>query len=83
MGYQRHEILEQGMALQAAKKYPPQIQTEQLLQALGAVTSWGHDKLSLRFTARTLDNPGDPFAALVDFLDDVIEAECLERTRHK
>lgn len=79
----RHEILEQGMALQAARKYPPEILTEKLLQALGAVTGLGHDKLSLRFTARTLDNPGDPFAALVDFLDDVIEAECIERTRHK
>lgn len=79
----RHDVLEQGIALQKARKYPPQIQTEQLLQALGAVTGLGHDKLSLRFTARTLDNPGDPFAALVDFLDDVIEAESIERTRHK
>ena len=73
----------QAATLQATRKYPPEIQAEQLLQALGAVTCWGHDKLSLRFTARTLDNPGDPFAALVDFLDDVIEAECIERTRHR
>lgn len=73
----------QGAEIQQAKKYPPQIQTEQLLQALGAVTGLGHDKLSLRFTARMLDNPGDPFAALVDFLDDVIDAESKERTKHK
>lgn len=73
----------QAAEIQAARKYPPQIQTEQLLQALGAVTGLGHDKLSLRFTARMLDNPGDPFAALVDFLDDVIDAESKERTKHK
>ena len=73
----------QAAEIQAARKYPSQIQTEQLLQALGAVTGLGHDKLSLRFTARTLDNPGDPFAALVDFLDDVIDAESKERTRHQ
>ena len=79
----RHEILEQGMALQVAKKYPPEISTEQLLSALGRVTGIGKEELSIMFTARTLDNSGDPFAALVDFLDDVIEAECIERTRHK
>ena len=73
----------QAAEIKAARKYPSQIQTEQLLQALGAVTGLGHDKLSLRFTARTLDNPGDPFAALVDFLDDVIDAESKERTRHQ
>ena len=73
----------QAAEIQKARKYPPQIQTEQLLQALCAVTGLGHDKLSIRFTARTLDNPGDPFAALVDFLDDVIDAESKERTKHK
>ena len=83
MEIKKHDLLMQAAEIQAARKYPPQIQTGQLLQALGAVTGMGHDKLSLRFTARTLDNPGDPFAALVDFLDDVIEAESIERTRRK
>lgn len=74
----RHDVLEQGMALQKAKKYPPEIQTEQLLQALGMVTGLGTAQVSMMLIERTRDNPGAPFAALVDFLDD-----CFPKNRER
>lgn len=74
----RHDVLEQGMALQAAKKYPKFIPTEQLLSALGRVTGVGKEKMSMMFTQRTKDNPGDSFAALMDFLDD-----CFPKNRER
>lgn len=79
----RHEILEQGMALQMAKKYPKDIPTEQLLSALGRVTGIGKEELSIMFTQRTKENHDDSFAALMDFLDDCFRRDKNERRPHK
>ena len=47
-----------------------EIRMDQLIQALGEVTGAGSEKLRDLLDKRIQDNAGDPFAALVDFLDD-------------
>lgn len=77
------EMQEQRIAEYKTMLALAEVRMDQLIQALGKVTGAGSEQLRKLLDKRVRDNAGDPFAALVDFLDDCMKTKKHERRIHR